>query len=103
MPAAAKKKLDFPVPGMKTAAIPKAKKTDKELQERLKTFIGEVLEEMVESFKDLSPTKKWDLIIQLLPYATPKMQATDITNNGGDFDPLDTQLGRLANSLTPKE
>lgn len=82
--------------------IKKAKVEDKELQERLKKFIGLSLDEMMTTFKDLSVTKQWELLIQLLPYATPKMQATDINANV-DYDPLSTQLGQLANTFTTPE
>lgn len=83
----------------KAPVLKKATQPDKELQDRLKQFIGCSLGEMMEDFKGLTPAKKWELIIQLLPYATPKMQATDVTTNGESMDPLGTQLGQLANSL----
>lgn len=91
----AAKKVDAPV-------LKKAKEEDKELQKKLKDFIGASLPEMMESFKEMTPTKKWELIIQLLPYATPKMQATSI-DGSMDYDPLSTQLGQLANSISSKE
>lgn len=80
-------------------SIPKkATKEDPELQGKLKDFISQNLEGMMEDFKDLTPTKKWDYIIQLLPYATPKMQAIDNTVGGGG-DPLQLQLSQLTSSL----
>lgn len=98
----AKKTAKVLVSGLVDATGDTSKKSGNELQDTLRKFIADSLKTMMDTFCDLSPTKQWETIVQLLPYATPKMASTDINANM-DFDPLASQLGQLANEIAPDE
>ena len=80
----------------------KAKEEDKELQTNIKTFINQALPDMMEEFDKLTPSKKWDVLAQLLPYVTPKMQTTDVGVNI-EIESLASQLGSLATEVDEQD
>jgi hypothetical protein len=48
-------------------------KVTKELKEILKDIVSEELEHLREQMKNLSPYKRFELLIKILPYVVPKM------------------------------
>lgn len=85
--------------------IPKPKKATKpneQLQETLGQFLTMTLPEMLAEFDTLPTNKKWDYLLQLLPYATPKMQSSEVKGTVG-ITPLQQQLGNLANEYIEDE
>lgn len=85
--------------------IPKPKKATKpneQLQETLGQFLTMTLPEMLSEFDSLPTNKKWDYLLQLLPYATPKMQSSEVKGTVG-ITPLQQQLGNLANEYIEDE
>ncbi len=69
-----------------------------EIKIRAGRLSGRLLSEIEEHFDEISLSKKCDLLNQLLPYVTPKMQSTEIGTI--EIDPLAAQLGKLANAVT---
>lgn len=80
----------------------KAKEEDKELQANIKGFINRALPGMMDDFENLSPSKRWDVLVQLLPYVTPKMQTTDVGVNI-EIESLASQLGSLATEIDEQD
>lgn len=75
--------------------IKKATKANEELQKTLGDFLCAAVPELLNEFSELTTNKKWEYVIQLLPYATPKMQSSEVSASLG-IEPLSAQLGKLA-------
>ena len=70
-----------------------------ETKEKLREFIGLALPDMILEFNKLPIGKRWDYLIALMPYVTPKMQQTEV-GGAKDATPISVQLSQLASSLT---
>ena len=102
-PAKAKTKAAKAEPkAPKEETKPFKEETVEEVKGEIKIKAGRLssrlLNEIEEHFDEISLSKKCDLLNQLLPYVTPKMQSTEIGTM--EIDPLATQLGRLSNAVT---
>lgn len=81
------------------------KQVKEEMKGKMSDLILSNWNSLVAGFGTFSPSKQWDIALQMMPYITPKMQSNEI-NGEVHTDPLSSQLGQLANarvSATPIE
>lgn len=94
--------LEMVIPTIKkTAAAKKDDKKSEAIVDRLQELLSKSLDEMLEHFDELTLTKKCEIVRDYLPYVTPKMAQTEVNTN--QIDPLKTQLGKLAHSVTDED
>lgn len=81
--------------------LTKATEENKELQATIGEFCKAAMPYLVSRFNELSLSKQFDFIRDILPYATPKMQSSEISG-GFELEAINAQVRQLADRSSKK-